>query len=325
LGDPERRYLTLRRNFGMRILVVGAGGIGGYFGGRLASAGRDVTFLVRPKRAELLKEKGLLIRSPLGDAHIPSPKLVTADALMETFDLILLSCKSYDLEDAMASFAPAVGSDTAILPLLNGMGHLEKLEARFGAGAVLGGTCFVSTTVAPDGAIVHLNDLHRMTFGERAGGTTPRIEAIASALSNAGFDADVSMHVLKEMWGKWVFIASSAGMTCLMRSAIGDYVAAGASDLVLELVGECAAIAAGQGFALEDTALERIRNYLTQAGSPITTSMLRDIQAGARIEADQIVGDMLSRAEPQAARTMLKVVYANLKSYEAWRERESTA
>ncbi len=304
----------------MRILVVGAGGIGGYFGGRLAAAGRDVTFLVRPKRAESLLLNGLVIRSPLGDAHVTQPKLVTADRIGGSFDLILLGCKAYDIDDAMASFAPAVGPQTAILPTLNGMAHLDTLERRFGAAAVLGGTCFISATIAPDGAILHMNDTHRLSFGERSGGLSPRIEAIAAIMADAGFQAEASADILQAMWDKWVFIASSAGMTCLMRSAIGDYVAAGASDAALQLVDECASVAAGQGFAPGAAALERIRGMMTMAGSGITTSMLRDIEAGARIEAGQIIGDMIVRSGTRPP--ILSLVHAHLRAYEIRRARE---
>lgn len=308
----------------MRILVVGAGGIGGYFGGRLAAAGRDVTFLVRPKRAELLRQTGLVIRSPKGDLHLAEPRLVTADALKEHYDLVLLSCKAYDLDDAMASFAPAVGPQTMILPMLNGMRHLERLDARFGADAVLGGSCFISTTIAPDGAILHMNELQKMTFGDRKGGMPARIEAITKAFSGANFEIEASGHIMQDMWDKWVFITSTAGMTCLMRSSIGDYVAAGGSTLALRLVDECAEIAAANGYGLAPASIQRIRGALTTPGSAITASMLRDIQVGARIESDQIVGDMLVRApeENRASYMMLHVVLAHLKSYEARRDRE---
>lgn len=308
----------------MRILVVGAGGIGGYFGGRLAAAGRDVTFLVRPKRAELLGRDGLAIRSQFGDAFVATPKLITANRIGGSFDLVIVGCKSYDLEDAIASFAPAVGPQTMILPTLNGMAHIDTLEARFGAVAVLGGLCFISATIAADGGIDHMNDFHRLVFGERAGGVTPRIEAIAAAMSNANFDADASSHVMQDMWDKWVFIAASAGMTCLMRSSIGDYVAAGASGLALELVDECAAIAAMQGFPLGAAALERTRAFMTAAGSSITTSMLRDIEVNARIEGHQIIGDMLARAGGKDRFPVLSTVHAHLLSYEARRRRQGS-
>lgn len=309
----------------MRILVVGAGGIGGYFGGRLAAAGRDATFLVRPKRAEILQEKGLIIRSPTGDAHIRTPKLVTADTLNEPFDLVLLGCKAYDLDDAMDSFGPAVSPQTVILPTLNGMAHIERLERRFGAEAVLGGACFISTTIGPDGAILHLNDVHRITFGDRRGGIPARIQAIAEVFSGAGFDVEVSTNILQDMWAKWIFIASLAGMTCLMRSSISDYVEAGGAELALRLVSECAEIAAARGFPMEQSVIEHSNGFLTQAGSVITASMLRDIEAGARIEADQIIGDMLARAEPhkRASYAMLNLVHTHLKAYEARRQREA--
>ena len=123
----------------MRILVVGAGAIGGYFGGRLLQAGSDVTFLVRPKRASELASAGLVIRSPAGDVTLKNPPTVQADKLAETFDVVLLSCKAFDLEDAIKSFAPAVGPKTAIIPLLNGMLHLDVLDKKFGADRVLAG------------------------------------------------------------------------------------------------------------------------------------------------------------------------------------------
>jgi 2-dehydropantoate 2-reductase len=212
----------------MRTLVVGAGAIGGYFGGRLLQAGRDVTFLVRPRRAAELARTGLAIRSRLGDADLPASPLMSEDKLAETFDLVLVACKAYDLDGAMASFAPA---NTAILPLLNGIRHLDMLQARFGAAHVLGGQCVISTTLDPEGRIVHLADAHTLTFGEPDGSASSRIKMIGSEFSGARFEARPSNAILQEMWEKWVFIAASAGITCLMRAAIGEIVAAGAADL----------------------------------------------------------------------------------------------
>lgn len=305
----------------MRILTVGAGGTGGYFGGRLVAAGRDVTFLVRPKRASLLRANGLSIRSPKGDLQIAEPKLVTADRLNQTFDLVLLSCKAYDIEDAIASFAPAVGPGTLVLPLLNGMGHFPTLDERFGSAAVLGGCCAIATTIGSDGAIVHMNEGAKVTFGERDGGLSARVERVAAQLSGAGFDAVLSNEVNLELWSKWVFIAAGAGMTCLMRSAIGDFVAAGAAPLVRQLLDECAAVARAAGYPLSEAALATGRSYLMAAGSPATTSMLRDLEQGGRIESEQIIGDLLRRARTLGPAPMLEVVYAHLKAYEARRER----
>jgi 2-dehydropantoate 2-reductase len=309
----------------MRILVVGAGALGGYFGGRLLQAGRDVTFLVRPRRAASLAKSGLTIRSRFGDFHRPSPPIVLTEDLAEPFDLVLLSCKAYDLNGAMASFAKAVGGNTAILPLLNGMRHLDVLADRFGPKRVLGGQCVISATLDPDGASVHLNDLHALSFGELDGSRSQRIEAIASALIGAGFDARLSDEIRQEMWEKWVFIASAAGITCLMRAAVGDYVAAGASDLAAGLLKECAGIAAGQGYPPREPAIERARAALTAAGSPLKASMLRDIEGDLRVEGDHILGDLLRRAEKSDDRPLLRIATLHVKAYEAQRTRSETA
>jgi len=309
----------------MRILVVGAGAVGGYFGGRLLQAGRDVTFLVRPRRAAELAKHGLMIRSPVGDFHRPSPPTVLQEGLAEPFDLVILSCKAYDLDGAMASFAGAVGPATAILPLLNGMRHLDALAKRFGAERVLGGQCAISTTLGDDGAIVHLNDWHALSFGELDGSRSRRIETIASAMLNAGFDARLSDEIKQDMWEKWALIATAAGITCLMRASIGDIVAAGAVDLVTGLLEECASIAAAQGFPLRGPALERARTAMTVSGSPFKASMLRDIETGKRAEGDQILGDLLSRAGKPREPSLLRIATLHLRAYEAGRKGAETA
>jgi 2-dehydropantoate 2-reductase len=309
----------------MRVLVVGAGAVGGYFGGRLLQAGRDVTFLVRPRRAAELGKHGLTIRSRLGDFHRSSPPIVSQESLAEPFDLILLSCKAYDLDGAMASFAKAVGPATAILPLLNGMRHLDRLAERFGAARVLGGQCAISATLNAAGEVVHLNDWHALSFGELDGSRSQRIEAIAAALLNAGFDARLSDEIQQEMWEKWVFIATAAGITCLMRAAVGDYVAAGAGDLATGLLTECASIAAAEGFPPRKPALDRARGTMTAAGSPLKASMLRDIEAGKPVEGDQVLGDLLRRAERSEDCPLLRIAALSVKAYETGRQSGETA
>jgi 2-dehydropantoate 2-reductase len=307
----------------MRILVVGAGAIGGYFGGRLLEGKQDVTFLVRSRRAAELAGSGLNIQSPCGDVHIPHPKTVLAEELKTTFDLILLSCKAYDLENAIASFAPAVGPETAILPLLNGMRHLEALDAHFGAARVLGGLCMISTVMEAGGTIAHLSKMHILAFGERDGSRSARVEAIGAAFEGSNFVTRLTENILQEMWEKWVFIASCAGVTCLMRSTIGDTVAAGAAELNTALLAECAAISAGQGFAPGTAAMELSRSLLTTANSPLAASMFRDVERGAPIEAEHMIGDLLRRGEKAGiASPLLRVVNAHLRSYEARRARE---
>ncbi|WP_445289417.1 2-dehydropantoate 2-reductase [Variovorax atrisoli] len=311
----------------MRFLVVGAGALGGYFGGRLLEAGRDVTFLLRPRRAAQLAKTGLVIQSPFGNLQLPSPKHVLADGIDGPYDVIAVGSKAYDLDSTMDSFAPAVGPDTVILPLLNGMSHIDRLAERFGSERVLGGLCMISATLDDEGRVLHLNDMHGLSFGERAGGRSARVDAIAAQFAGAKFDATASESIAQDMWEKWVFIASAAGLTSLMHASIGDIVAAGGQDVALSIFDECCAIAAHNGFAPRAPAVERGRAIITAAGSPMTASMYKDMARGAAVEADHIVGDLLSRAAPGNATvpTVLRTAYVHLKAYEARRAREAAA
>lgn len=306
----------------MRILVVGAGSTGGYFGGRLHAAGENVTFLVRERRARQLKATGLQIRSPLGDLHIENPNLILSSEIVEPFDLIILSCKAYDLEDAATSFAAAVASRSVIVPLLNGMRHLDVLDRLFGSDRVFGGQCMITAKLDDNGAIVQLSPLQTLTFGPRSPNQKEKSGNVIRALENRGFEAIESSDIEQDMWEKWVFIAVHAGITTLMRASIGDIVAAGGSGLTNALLDECLAIAAKSGRQIRDAAINRTRELLTAAGSTMSASMLRDIEAGTRIESDQIIGDFLARADGIAT-PLLQAIYVNLRSYENRRMREA--
>lgn len=307
----------------MRFLVVGAGAVGGYFGARLLEAGRDVTFLLRPARAAQVAVGGLAVRSALGDVDLAAPPWVLAEAIAAPFDVVLLSCKAHDLDNAVAGFAPAMGPGSVVLPLLNGMRHLDALDTRFGAGRVLGGECLISATLDAAGRVIHLNEAHTLLFGERDGARSARTDAIAAEFAHARFDGRRSDRVLQEMWEKWVFIAAMAGITCLMRAAVGDIVAAGASELAEALLAECEAVAGFQGFAVRGTVRERSRRMLSAPGFTFTASMLRDIERGAAIEGEAILGDLLRRAAPGQATPLLRVAHAHLRAYEARRTREA--
>ncbi|HTL95009.1 MAG TPA: 2-dehydropantoate 2-reductase [Gemmatimonadaceae bacterium] len=308
----------------MRILVVGAGAVGGYFGGRLLDAGRDVTFLVRPQRAAELARTGLVIESRLGNVHRDAPT-VTADALSAPYDLVFLSCKAYDLDNAITSFTPAVGPETAILPFLNGMRHLDALDARFGASRVLGGLCFISATRGPHGEILHLNENHTLAYGERDGVRSPRVERIVQEFASANFDARATDTIVQEMWEKWVFIAAGAGLTCLMRATVGDIVAAGGADIAVSLLDECAAIAEHAGVPVRAPAMERARATFTAPGSTLAASMLRDVESGGRTEADHVIGALLRLARDPRTCPLLRLAFLHLESYDARRVRERPA
>ncbi len=311
----------------MRFLVVGAGATGGYFGGRLLEAGQDVTFLVRPARAERLAAAGLTITSPAGDVTLRSPPIVLASELRTPFDAVILSCKAYDLDGAIESFAPAVGPGTAVVPLLNGMRHLDALDARFGMGRVLGGSCFISAKLDEGGRIVHVSDIHRLAFGERAGGRSPRVDALAAAMASAKFEAMASDQILLVMWEKWVFLASLAGITCLTRSAVGDVVGAGGADLAAALLEECRAIAAAAGYPPRADSLKASLGRLTDPGSAVTASMLGDVERRGRTEAEHVLGDLLRRrgGASDGDRSLLRAAYVAVKAAEARAARESGA
>jgi 2-dehydropantoate 2-reductase len=302
----------------MRILVVGAGAIGGYFGGRLLQAGQDVTFLVRPKRAGELASAGLVIKSPLGDVTLKNPPTVQADKLTEKFDVVLLSNKAFDLEDAITSFAPAVGPQTAIIPLLNGMRHLDVLEKRIGSACVLGGQCAIAVTLNEKREIVQLAPMQSLTFGERDGKMSDRVKAIADIFAKGNFGSQATDNILQEMWEKWVFLATLAGSTSLMRAPVGDILAApGGRDFILGVRDEIIAIATAAGFPPRAPFLERTQGMLTTEGSTLTASMFRDIKVNAPIEADQIIGDLIARGEAAKSPVpKLRVIYTHLKVYE---------
>jgi len=246
---------------------------------------------------------------------------VTAERLAEPFELILLSCKAYDLEGAIESMAPAVGPATAIMPLLNGVRQLDALDRRFGEGRALGGLCVISSTLDSERRIIHLSQFHGLTFGDRDGARSERTAAIAAAFEGARFDSRLSETIVQEMWEKWVFIASAAGINCLMRASVGDIVAGGGAPFAETLIAECAAIAGHEGHPPGQDTLDRCRAMLTAPGSAMKASMLRDIERGALVEADHIIGDLLHR-QPHGS-PLLAIVYAHLKAYEARRARES--
>ena len=297
----------------MRLLVVSAGSTGGYFGGRLAEAGRDVTFLVRPARAAKLRQTGLRIVSPYGDATL-RPTIVTPAALAEPYDAILLTVKAYQLEAAMEDFAPAIGPESMILPVLNGMRHMELLAQRFSPHNVVGCALKVSTTLDDDGRVVQLSTLQDIAYGELDGEPTPRIAALDAFMRSAKIGARLSPAIRREMWEKWILLASLGAINCLMRGSIGEVEACpGGPAFALQLLNEVVAIVAAVGVAPSDGFLAAARAMLTEKGSPLASSMFRDLQSGKPIEAEAIVGDLVRRgANAGIAAPLLAAAYVSL-------------
>jgi 2-dehydropantoate 2-reductase len=302
----------------MRLLVVGAGSTGGYFGGRLAQAGRDVTFLVRSRRAEMLRKDGLRIISPHhGDATL-HPRLVTADAIEGTYDAVLLAVKAYSLDAALDDMAPAIGPGTAIVPLLNGMRHMDVLMERFGPEAVAGGVCKVAATVDDEGTIRQLAGFQDLAYGELDGRDTPRMQALDAMMKGAGFPARLSPEIEQEMWEKWVMLATMGAICCLMQGAVGQVGAApGGQTFMLRVLDEVLAATKACGHPPREALVENIRQQLTTPGSNQTTSMFRDMQQGAPVEAEQIIGDLVARAAKRGVDTpLLAAAYTRLGLYQ---------
>ena len=308
----------------MRILVIGAGALGGYFGACLARAGRDVTFLVRQRRAEQLARDGLRVVSPHGDFTVPAATVLTDD-LHEPFDLVLVATKSYSLHEAMEQFAPAVGPATAILPILNGMAHLDALSTRFGADHVLGGMAAISAALDADGRVVQMIPIHDLVYGEISGGLSERTCALSTLFAGSGFNAKASEAVMQDMWDKWVGVGISAGMTCLMRASFGDIlVAPGGREAILRLVGECSAVATAAGFPPSQAFIKSVTTLFTSVGSPIKASMLRDIERGSGTEGEHVLGELTARARTLGVVTpILDLARIHVAAYEAGRAREA--
>jgi 2-dehydropantoate 2-reductase len=301
----------------MKLLVVGAGGIGGHIGGRLVEAGGDVTFLVRARRQAQLAQDGLRIVSPLGDFTSPV-KTVTAAELTADYDVAILTCKSYDLESAMTDLAPAMTGRCAVIPMLNGMSHLDALDERFGAEQVWGGTTAMNVTLDASGTVRHVGAWARVAFGERGRDPSPTAKSLGDLLARTKLKTELSPRIEQDMWEKIVNLSALAALTCLFRANVGEILAAkGGREAIDRILANNVEIATREGFPPRPQALAATDKMLREAGSILTSSMLRDLEAGNRVEADHIVGWMLAKArEHQLDDTMLSVAYTHLSAYE---------
>ncbi|MGZ4032606.1 MAG: ketopantoate reductase family protein [Tumebacillaceae bacterium] len=304
----------------MRFLVVGAGAVGGYFGGRLVQKGEDVTFLVRPKRQAQLQATGLVVHSVHGDFKTPVQTCTYGEAA-EPFDVILLTVKAYNFPQMKAELAPYIGAETKILPLLNGYDHFPVLQELFGQGRVLGGCCHIESTLNEAGEIVQTSQLHNITLGDWEGGISARTELIFEQMQNAGFNVTLSEQVQRDVWNKYIFIASFSGITTLMHAAIGpirddEY----AYGVLRQLVQEVVAIANLAGAPLADGTTDAVMLNIDRMNPQFKSSMLRDMEKGLLVEADHIHGALLQIAKQHGADLskypLLQTVYGHLKLYE---------
>lgn len=309
----------------MRILCLGAGAVGGYFGGRLIEANAaDVTFLVRPERQARLRAEGLKIESAAyGNFSCREVRTILQEDLAheQPFDVVIVTCKAFDLQDAIAAIAPAVERGATVLPLLNGLSHLAALNARFGTDHVLGGLAKIAATVTADGTIRHLNDWRFLVFGEQAGGLSPRVTAIKEAFDRTSVLATATPDIMSRMWEKFVHLATVASMTCLMRASVGEIARTpDGTGQLMAMLDTVAQIAGRAGFPVSEAFKDEYRTLFHDRTSNYTASMLRDLEGGRRIEGDHIVGFALDKArEYELQAPLLEAAYSHLKSYEARR------
>ncbi len=301
----------------MKILILGAGGTGGYFGGRLFEAGADVTFLVREKRAQQIAQRGLRIESPQGNVTL-DVKTVLSDNVTAEYDVVILSCKAYDLASSIEAIRPAMNAATCVVPLLNGISHISTLDAAFGKARVMGGSCQIAATLTKDGVVKSMFDAHAILWGAREPSQQVQADALGLAFAKTIVDWKVSENIMQDMWEKVAFLSTLAGMTCLMRASVGDILAtADGRTLMKRYLDSCVAVAVNSGYPPRAAILERYEKVMDTTGSPLTASMMRDLEGGGPVEADHIVGFMLGKArEFGIDDTMLSVAYAHLKAYE---------
>ena len=291
---------------GLRFLVLGAGGVGGYFGARLTEGGVDTTFLVREARRARLRDGGIKIQSDFfDDADVPSIQAITADEIDGPFDVVLVTCKAYQLDDAMETIAPAVGPDTAILPILNGMKQIDMLRARFGAERVLGGTTYIGARLdAENGDIAHFGDFHRIAFGEMAGGSSARVEAIMALNDQVKFDLDLTEDISQVMWDKFAMLCAMSSVNTLTRGTVGEILdTPSGHDFLMAALAESRDMAHALGHTVTDKTIALYEKMFSTEGSKFASSMLRDVKAGNRTEGDHIIGDMVDRAQAAGLHT----------------------
>ncbi|MXP64865.1 2-dehydropantoate 2-reductase [Roseomonas sp. M0104] len=309
----------------MRILVLGAGALGGYYGSRLLEAGADLAFLVRARRQEQLRRNGLVVHCPVFGTTQRAVTALQAQEVQPGWDLVLLTCKAYDLQDAIAAIRPAIGPETAILPVLNGIAHVARLREAFGEAAVLGGVARIAATLTPEGEVRNLGQWRTLTVGELNGRITPRVTDFVALAAKGGIQAEAAPDIRGALWAKLVMLGTLAGATVLMRGTVGQILRApGGPGFLRSLLERNAAIAAHHGAPLAPKVLETIQDIFADPASKLTASMLRDLEGGGRIESDAILGELLEGARRAGIDPALhELIMLHARTYEQRRAEEA--
>jgi 2-dehydropantoate 2-reductase len=276
----------------MKIAIFGTGGVGGYFGGRLAQNGEDVTFLARGNHLAAIQEKGLRVESTDGDFTIHPAKVTDSPQSVGEVDLVLLATKAWQLDEAIQQMKPLIGKDTIILPMLNGMEHMEKLITAFGVQHVMGGLCRISVYIESPGLIRHVGVQPYIAYGEWDNSKSERIQKIHSLFTSiSGIVAEIPADIQLAMWEKFIFITGTSGVGAYARKTLGEYRADPETrTLLINAFNETAAVARAMGVGIADDFVNETVQRLDKAPGNMTASMQKDMMAGRPSELNEQIG-----------------------------------
>ena len=282
----------------MRIAVLGTGGVGGYFGARLARAGADVTFIARGAHLDAIRRNGLSIESKLGNLHIAAPRATDEPASAGPVDLVIFAVKLWDTESAARAALSLLGPSTALVSFQNGVQKDEILRSIVGDDALVGGVCYIAATIASPGVIQHAGTMQKLVFGEFDGNSSPRIEAFLSACKSAGIDAEISADIRRATWEKFVFLVGLSGTTATIRMPVGPIRSHPRTRaLLLDAMREVVAVGRAEGVALPEDFAENRLAFCDQLPAEMSASMRTDLERGNRLEVEWLSGDVVARGQ----------------------------
>lgn len=298
----------------MKILIMGTGGVGGYYGGLLAQQGNEVTFIARGAHLDAIRQGGLHVKSIHGDFTV-SPASATDDPNnVGPVDLVLFCVKTYNTDEAAEAIKPAIGPQTAVLSLQNGVDAAERIGKVIGVEHVIGGATWLSSAVEAPGVIKQISQFRRIVFGELAGGRSERIQSIFEVLNSTGITVEISEAIQKILWTKFVFISAVSSFGSLTRLPMGDYRSVPETrHLISSIMQEVEAVARAQGIALETDVVQKSLEFMDNAAPHIKPSMQLDVEAGRRTELESMVGVIGRKGRELGVSTpVADFVYASL-------------
>ncbi|HXF99235.1 MAG TPA: 2-dehydropantoate 2-reductase [Bacteroidota bacterium] len=285
----------------MKFAVVGAGGVGGYFGGKLAAHGENVWFVARGSHLEAMKAHGLQVKSFEGDFRVPPGRMSDSPAEVGQVDVVLFCVKSYDTETAARSLDPLLSPDTIIISLQNGVDNVEKIRRLIPRGIVFGGVAYIYATIASPGIVSHTVGPTKIVFGpwdESDAGVLERASEIRRLMQEAGINAELADDIRVEMWKKFVFISAVGGMTALTRLTLGEILAVPATrDMLADAMRETLAVARARGVNLPADLTEQILEILKRYDNNSRSSMYHDLVHGRRMEVEAFSGVVVREGE----------------------------